>query len=227
MQEPEPEAVLFDLDRTLCESTQDFAAVLEAAFAEVGIEPYCTVEDTKAVVSQTPEVDSDREFFTALFDLAAERVGAGEMPSQALAAAYESKLDHSQVTFRAGAERALDHARSAASVGLVTNGGRETQTTKLDALGIRDAFDVTVFCDPAAGIPPKPDPTPIQQALDALDVDPEATLFVGDSKTADVAGAHAVGARSVWVPYDDSCDDDALEPHHTLDELHELEQLLE
>lgn len=226
METAEPAAVLFDLDRTLCESTQDFATVLDAAFADVGIEPCFSVADTEAVVSETRDVDSDREFFECLFDLAAGRASAGDVPTEALAAAYESKLDHSQVAFRDGARRALDHARSVARVGLVTNGGRETQTTKLEALGIADAFDVQVFCDPAAGMPPKPDPTPIQHAIDDLGVDPAATFVVGDSKAADVAGAHAAGARSVWVPYDESSDDADHEPDLAFEDIEDVVTVL-
>ncbi|NHN42391.1 HAD family hydrolase [Halorubellus sp. JP-L1] len=215
-----PDAVLFDLDLTLCETTQDRSEVLSGTFDRVGVDQYCGVADLAAVAPQVPEVSSDHEFFVVLFELAAERVDGVDpdgVPVDDLALAHDDLVDHSQVRFRDGAEAALEAARDHGPVALVTNGGRETQTTKLEALGIADAFDATVFCDPSAGMPPKPDPKPIRTAVDALDVDPAATLHVGDSKASDVAGAHAAGARSAWVPYEAASDDGDHDPHHTFD----------
>lgn len=221
-----PDAVLFDLDRTLCESTQDFSAVLASTFEQVDVDPYCTVADMEAVVGETPECESDREFFESLFSLAADRVGAGAVPASELAATYESQLDYSEVAFRPGAKAAVVAARDHGPVALVTNGGRETQTTKLEALGIADAFDATVFCDPANGVPTKPDPTPFRTAVEEIGVAPEACVHVGDSNAEDVAGAHAAGVRSAWVPYGDVTNDVAHDPHHTFDAPDDVVDLL-
>ncbi|WP_227131663.1 HAD family hydrolase [Halorubellus salinus] len=224
-----PAAVLFDLDLTLCVSTQESDELLAATFERAGVDPFCEVADLAAVASATPECESDREFFAALFDLAAERVDGvdpGDVPSWRLADAHDGLVDHSAVRFRDGARAALESARDHGPVALVTNGGRETQSTKLSALGIADAFDATVFCDPAAGMPPKPDPKPVQTAVDALDVAPDAAVLVGDSKAADVAGAHAAGVRSAWVPYDDASDDAEHDPHHTFDAPDDLLRVL-
>jgi putative hydrolase of the HAD superfamily len=224
-----PQAVLFDLDLTLCVSTQDADDLLAATFDRAGVDPFCEVEDLAAVASATPECESDREFFAALFDLAAERVDGVDpetVPSWALADAHDALVDHSAVQFRDGAREALDAALAHGPVGLVTNGGRDTQTTKLDALGVADAFDATIFCDPAAGMPPKPDPKPVRTAVDELDVAPDETVLVGDSKASDVAGAHAAGARSAWVPYDDASDDADHDPHHTFDAPEDLRRVL-
>lgn len=224
-----PDALCFDLDLTLCETTQDRHAVLAAAFERAGVEQYCEVADMAAVVPDVPAVESDREFFAALFELAAERVDGvdpGSVPVDDLASAHDAIVDHSQVRFRDGAEVALDAARANGPVGLVTNGARETQTTKLEALGIADAFDVAVFCDPNEGMPPKPDPKPIRTAVDALGVDLETTVHVGDSKASDVAGAHAAGVRSAWVPYESASDDADHDPHHSFDAVDDVLELL-
>jgi putative hydrolase of the HAD superfamily len=222
-------AVLFDLDLTLCVSTQDADELLAGTFERAGVEPFCEIADLAAVASETPECESDREFFAALFELAAERVDgvtARDVPAWRLADAHDALVDHSQVRFRDGAAAALSAARERGPVGLVTNGGRDTQTTKLDALGIGDAFDATVFCDPAGGVPPKPDPTPFERALGDLDVDPEACVHVGDSKASDVVGAHAAGVQSVWVPYDDASDDADVDPHHAFEDVAAVRALL-
>lgn len=215
-----PSTVLFDLDDTLCVSTQDPDDLLAATFDAVGVDPYCAPADLAAVVDDVGVCESDVEFYASLFDLAAERVDAGGVPARELARAHDDCVDHSAVRFREGAESALAHARETADrVGLVTNGGEATQTTKLDALGLVDAFDAAVFAEPTAGVDPKPDPAPFEHALARLDADPAETVHVGDSLRSDVAGANGVGIDSVWVPREADAPADGHEPTHRLDSL--------
>ena len=44
----------------------------------------------------------------------------------------------------------------------------------------------------------KPDAQIFLQALKLLDVRPEETFFVGDNPTADIAGAHNVGMKTIF-----------------------------
>ncbi len=99
-------------------------------------------------------------------------------------------------------------AASGTNLELVTNGDEAPQNTKLDALGIADAFDTLVFVDPRNGVPPKPDAAPFEKALTELGTTPNDALHVGDSLRADIAGANALGMDSVWVPHDER----AMEP---------------
>ncbi|WP_435344976.1 HAD family hydrolase [Haloarchaeobius sp. HRN-SO-5] len=159
-------------------------------------------------------------FYESLFAATADRTDAGEVPTRELAHAHVDCVDHSAVTFRDGARRALEHAReTAAQVGLVTNGGEASQTTKLEALDIADAFDVTVFVDPANGVEPKPHPAPFERALARLDADSAETVHVGDSLRADVGGANASGIDSVWVPYDEASHAGDHEPTHHIESM--------
>lgn len=192
-------AVCFDLDNTLCASTQDRAALLETAFDRAGCDPFCTVSDLRAIVPTLPTAETEREFHESLFEAAARRTTGDPSVAPALAEAFLDAFDPSAVRFRPGAETALEAARESAPVALVTNGGRDTQTRKLESLGIPDTFDVAVFTDPANGVPPKPDATPFERALSGLAVDPSDAIHVGDSLHADVAGANAVGMDSAWV----------------------------
>lgn len=75
-----------------------------------------------------------------------------------------------------------DHA-----LGIVTNGGPDTQKPKLDALGLTRSFDTVVYA--GYDVAPKPDPAPFERALGDLDVRPERAVHVGNSLEADVAGA--------------------------------------
>jgi len=197
------DAVCFDLDGTLCVSDQDPAELLDAAFARADTDSLFSVADVAAVdPADLPPADSDVEFQRLLFGASAERAGADPSAATitAVAEAYVEALDPTAVSFREGARDVLEYARERYDLALVTNGGRETQRAKQAALGITDHFDVEVYCDPSAGVVPKPDPVPFRTALDELGVRADATLKVGDSHVADVVGAHNAGMASAWVP---------------------------
>ena len=87
--------------------------------------------------------------------------------------------------------------RARVPLALVTNGASDTQREKLSALGIEHSFD-TVVISGEAGVA-KPDPAIFQLALSGLAVSREGVWHVGDSVTADVAGAKAAGLASVWL----------------------------
>ncbi|WP_226481116.1 HAD family hydrolase [Natrinema amylolyticum] len=216
------DAICFDLDATLCESTQDAATLLETSFERAGCEPFCTPADLRAAVPALPTAETDREFYEHLFTEVANRAGVDPDIAPALAAEYLAVQDPTAVDFRPGAKAALEHARdrSRVGLGLITNGGRETQTQKLRALGIADAFDVRVFTDPSAGIHPKPSTVPFERALGELAVAPDAAIHVGDSLHADIAGANAMGLDSAWL---DTGRDDGPGEHEPTYELASLE----
>ncbi|SER56733.1 HAD family hydrolase [Natrinema salaciae] len=214
------DAICFDLDATLCESTQDAGTVLESAFEHAGCEPFCTPADLRAAVPELPTAETDREFYDHLFTEVARRAGADPATAPPLAAAYLESRDPTAVAFRPGAKAALERARDLARVGLITNGGRETQTRKLRALEIEDAFDARVFTEPSAGIFPKPDAAPFERALAELEAAPDASIHVGDSLHADVAGANAMGLDSAWL---DPGRDDGPRGHEPTYELASLE----
>lgn len=223
------DAVCFDLDNTLAVHDADGERLLAAAFDRAGVDPLFDAADLSAVDPATlPNADSDREFYESLFVAGATRAGTDPSPETvaAVADAYLDVYDPAAVSFRAGARDALERARERYDVALVTNGGEATQTAKLETLGIRDAFDAAVFCEPAAGIEPKPDPAPLQRALDALGATAERALMVGDGLRTDVAGARAVGMHSAWVPLDEPDPDPDPAPDYALGSMAAVADLL-
>jgi putative hydrolase of the HAD superfamily len=84
-------------------------------------------------------------------------------------------------------------------LGVLTNGRPDIQARKVQALGLTRLVDAVVYADElvAGG---KPDPAPFLDACRRLEVQPANTVFVGDDSAADMAGARAVGMRTVWVP---------------------------
>jgi len=228
---PSPEAVLFDLDSTLCLSDQSDEEIHGAVFDRVGVEPFFTVADVRGVdSSEIPTAHSEREFYEHLYRAVVADVGGEPSHVPALAEATVDVVDETAVSFREGAREALEYARERYEVGLVTNGGEETQREKLERLGIADAFDVTVFCDPANGVDPKPATEPFERALSALEASAERAVYVGDSHGADVVGAHRAGLQSVWAPpnrpHEEYPSDPDPAPTHRLESLADLPRVV-
>ncbi|MCQ4332982.1 HAD family hydrolase [Natronomonas sp. F2-12] len=197
-----PDAVLFDLDDTLCRYRRSGASLLAAAFDRTGIEPFVAAEEyygryPEFVEESESMVDLRERCFAAIAAEKGHPPGAGRR----VARAYADERDHGNVERLPGVEAALG-ACSDVPVGIVTNGAPEMQAKKLETIGLDDAFDVVVHAgyDTAA----KPSSDPFEAALAALSADPARSYHVGNSLRSDVAGANAAGVRSVWLAGDDA-----------------------
>ena len=219
------DAVVFDLDGTICDYRRHGDDVLAEAFERVAVEPAFGIEDYYAVYEEyagvAETVAAQRE---VCFGDLAERAGLPAEDGRTVARAYAELRDHGDVEFLEGADGALAALRDDYRIGLVTNGAPGMQSEKLAALGLADAFDVLVHGGHDA--PPKPDPEPFRLALDALGVPAERAVHVGNSIEADVAGAKAAGLRAAWlrdgeVPPADGRENDH-EPDYVLDSLADL-----
>ncbi|MEP7118682.1 MAG: HAD family hydrolase [Acidobacteriota bacterium] len=85
-------------------------------------------------------------------------------------------------------------------VGVVTNGRADIQARKVEALGLRSLVDTVVLASEHGTGLGKPEPAPFLAACRALGVTPAQTVFVGDDLRCDIAGAHAVGMKTIWLP---------------------------
>jgi putative hydrolase of the HAD superfamily len=209
--------VSLDLDDTICRHPRSVGDRLADAFVSAGFEPFFDVTDFRRWL---PEVtaDSALELREKCFTAIADEVGREPADALAVARAYEDP-DPTKVEFLPGAEAALDRLGASHDLALVTNGGRETQTAKLEALGVADRFDVTTFTEP--GGPVKPDPDHFHRTLSALGVEAHEAVHVGNSLRTDVAGAHAAGMASVWLEQSGEAVGDHS-PDYTIDSLHDL-----
>lgn len=226
MPRPSISTVLFDLDDTLSEYNQDGEAVLGEAFAATGVGRFCSEDELWTCADDVGSAEDDHDFLRRVFRIAADRHGGPVEAADSLARTYEAAVDHSDVSFRPGAERALSHARDLGPVGLVTNGTRRTQEVKLDALGIDDAFGTLVYAGDDTA--PKPSRKPFDDALSSLGTTPEESLYVGNSLKHDVAGAQGAGMRAAWYPSErDRRPSPDPAPDHTFETLRDLEPVLD
>lgn len=73
----------------------------------------------------------------------------------------------------------------------------------------------------------KPHPRPFRKALEALGVSPEEALMIGDWPERDVAGAKAVGIRTVYARYGDVHEGIKPDADYTIDDISEIITILE
>lgn len=216
----EMDAVLFDLDDTLCAYRRHGREVLAGAFETAGFDPLFAIEDYYAVFDEyagtADTIDAQRE---ACFEALADEADADPAVGRAVARAFAETRDHRNVRLLEGARTALDALATDHRLGLVTNGAPGMQAQKLDALGIREAFETVVHA--GHDTPAKPSPEPFQTALEELDAAPDRAVHVGNSIEADVAGAQAAGLSAVWLQTGHPVADGPT-PDYTVTSLSEL-----
>ena len=128
-----------------------------------------------------------------------------------LTEAFEEASDANGVDVVDGAPEAIDEMRSAGRrTALICDTGFSPGRIVRRILaekGVLDLLEVLAFSD-EVGVP-KPHERMFRHALDGLDVGPAHAAHVGDLKRTDVAGARAIGMRSVRFNgvYDDDGDD--------------------
>ena len=200
--------IIFDLDGTL----YDFMGPVEAAQQEV-------------LTPLTPPGVDPAELFMATWE-ANDRIRrqflAGEvkyprvlwLPFQEALAAYgvpcdenlakKVAQDYLEAFFRRvkpypAAREVLEGLSRDYELAMISNGIWTLQVQKLEVLGLRHFFsDDQLFLSDNTGLV-KPDPRIFHCALSALRAEPEEVVFVGDDLEADVAGATAVGIRTIWL----------------------------
>lgn len=81
-------------------------------------------------------------------------------------------------------------------IGVLTNGLRDVQARKIDALGLAPMVDTVIFAEDVAAHG-KPAPEAFAAVLRALQVPASRAICVGDDLRCDVYGARAAGLRTV------------------------------
>lgn len=104
-------------------------------------------------------------------------------------------------------------------LGSITNGNADLQ-----AIGVAHLFDVELAA--TMDLPAKPAPDMFLRACDALGIQPERLLHVGDHPINDVAAARQAGCRTAWITrYDDSYPEDTEPADINITDLNALVEL--
>lgn len=194
-------AVFFDLDGTLVELPDDFAALFESALREHGVRADAERHEyyLDAFFDYLGECHSE-PYRAAMADLRAEF--DLEPSAEALAESYTGR-EASATTLGPGVREMLDAldspdalaATSDIALGVLTNGGARAQRRKLEHHGLADDFDaVIVSGEVGAG---KPDSAIFAAATEAIPAD--EYVFAADDLERDVLPAQEAGFTGIYL----------------------------
>ncbi len=219
-----PTMVLIDVDGTLVDSVPDLAYCVDQMLIKLGMEPHGEAavrnwvgNGVVRLVERGLTNDLDGHPDKELFDKA--------MPIfNDLYSVHHS--DRS--TLYPGVKEGLEFLQSAKNIriGCVTNKAEAFTIPILKALGIHDEFEIIVCGDTLEK--KKPDPMPLLHACEKLDVLPEDSMMLGDSKS-DVKAARAAGFSIICMSYgyNHGVDIRNYDPDEVIDSMTELTDLLD
>jgi len=181
--------VVFDLDGTLVDSSRDLAESANQLVVERGGQPL----SQEAVVGMVGEG-------AAL--LVQRALNAARLPPAVEALArfleiYDARLLNHTVLYP-GILEAVDAARAAGHVAVLTNKPRHHTLRLLEGLGVRHLFADVVGGD--GEHPRKPNPRGLLALMQTAGAEPPSTLMVGDSFV-DLETAHNGGAPCCLVSW--------------------------
>jgi putative hydrolase of the HAD superfamily len=196
--DPQPELVLFDLDDTLCDYASARWLRLRIAF-----------DKALSRLPKRPEVDLDVlagesiaihphgvEHFTDLLS----QYDVSDAAIVAVAQQWYTQNRFYGLNLFEGAQDVLVAVRRAVPgrrIGMITNGPADTQTAKIDLLGLRPFFDFIIISGEFGHA--KPDQLIFDEAMRLGDAAPEESVFIGDSPEHDMAGALNAGILAIWM----------------------------
>lgn len=191
---PDTRAIVFDLDDTLYPmrrySRSAFAAVASHLHRRCGLRPGRSLDILTRVLEADgrPGHEIDR------------LIDACGLPSSWLPELVMVSRNHEPaLRLSRGVRRVLVALRASWRIGILTNGLPEVQARKIRALGLTPLVDAVVFATEHGSGAGKPEPEPFAEISRRLGVGPARTVFVGDDEARDVAGALAVGMRTIRV----------------------------
>lgn len=199
------EAVLFDVDDTLYDQLAPFSAACRALPILHDLDPAALYEarlrrGMEALIRMNAGEISLEENYIYRMQMGCRDLGVEITGEEALAfqASYEEQ--QTRLTVTPGMARVLDLCQSRGwKLGILTNGPADRQRQKCRVLGLRrwipeDHILVSGDC----GIL-KPDPAIFRLIQARMKLNPETTLYVGDSYENDMRGAENAGWKRFWL----------------------------
>lgn len=225
--------VLFDLDGTLFDYDASEAAAVAATLRDAGL-----VAD-EDVIATYRQVNAEQWRLREAGHTTPERLRIDRWHHTFAALGLEPSVDVDDLARRyvghlatgthllAGAVETVELVADAGHrIAFLTNGLSDVQRPRLDASPLGGLAEVTIISDEVGAA--KPDPAIFDAAFTAMgEPSRRAVTLVGDSLTADIAGAVRYGLPSVWLaPPDALLPDGAPQPDHRIGDLRQLPPLL-
>ena len=228
------QAILFDLDDTLfslrgctdqaLERTLDAAGLrahlpadCKATYARISSD-YWSARTADGFTQYTREDVLELSWRDFLHEHDLDAGGAGE-----LAARFWREFCRA-TALNPGAEMVIRRLAPVYRLGIITNGYSDSQRGRLEAAGLLEVFDPLLISEEACVA--KPDARIFQMALTALDLPPEAVLYIGDSIGHDREGCQRAGVDFCHYCPEQSVTDELPKARFRIANLSELIPLL-
>ena len=233
--------VLIDLDDTLFDYPKTEKTAFRNTFEELGFfvkselsndkkeEIYEKVKDRYKDVNlqlwkdlEKGAVDKDRlkvvrfEKIIGEFDLKYDPYKMSEL--------YLKKLGEGIFPFEA-TEKLCEYLHSKYKVGIVTNGIKEVQHSRIENSTIAKYIDKIIISD-EVGVN-KPDKRIFEYAMNYFEImDKSEVIMIGDSLGADIKGGQNAGIDTCWVNLRNNVNDTGIVPKYEVRKLEELFEIL-
>ncbi|HHC6667323.1 TPA: HAD family hydrolase [Vibrio parahaemolyticus] len=233
-------AIFFDMDETLCGTSQadkaagqKFAAWIQQTYPQVS-DPQPFLQRYlqgvyKKLNAEFPQLvallPDENAFRCGLIQTILAENGIHIDAEQAQQAQhYFDSARMGAFTFFPGVKEMLTDLRKHYKLVVITNGPIFSQHPKLKATQMDEWVDHIIV----GGEEPeeKPAASIFQKALNLVDIKPEEALHIGDSLAADIAGANTMGILSVWVNATGASNPTEITPNFEIRETVELKEIL-
>ncbi|EJC6991197.1 HAD-IA family hydrolase [Vibrio parahaemolyticus] len=233
-------AIFFDMDETLCGTSQadkaagqKFAAWIQQTYPQVS-DPQAFLQRYlqgvyKKLNAEFPQLvallPDENAFRCGLIQTILAENGIHIDTEQAQQAQhYFDSARMGAFTFFPGVKEMLMDLRKHYKLVVITNGPIFSQHPKLKATQMDEWVDHIIV----GGEEPeeKPAASIFQKALNLVDIKPEEALHIGDSLAADIAGANNMGILSVWVNATGASNPTEITPNFEIRETVELKEIL-
>jgi putative hydrolase of the HAD superfamily len=182
-------AIIFDLDDTL---------YAEADYIASGYRTVCSILAERGFKVTVDEMFAFfRESRDHVFDLAASH---HQFPREWVSELVEAYRSHTPtLTLEHETRSVLELLRQDYKIGILTDGWKNVQQTKIDALQVHQYCDTVIIADEFGRDYWKPNPAILRICCERLGVSTAETLFVGDNPERDLACAHAAQMACVRI----------------------------
>ncbi|MBC6995990.1 YjjG family noncanonical pyrimidine nucleotidase [Neolewinella lacunae] len=221
--------LLFDADNTLWDFDAAEASALERTLRERDIDWSDEVLGEYREINHRAWADYERgllpkeQLRTIRFERLLERYQL-DHPAEELSFNYRTYLSQSTHLLE-GAYELLTTLRPHYRLGMVTNGLREVQRSRLLNTGLDHFFEFVAISD-EIGVG-KPQAAFFDYAYAQMDgVDKSAVLVIGDNPVADVRGALDYGFHACWLRHPGVADQKHLGETYRIRDIRDLTQLL-
>ncbi|WP_100406995.1 HAD family hydrolase [Bacillus solitudinis] len=188
-------AVLFDLDGTLLNRDESVQIVIEKQYDRLS--RFIGHISKEVYVTRFIELDNHGYVWKdKVYQQLVVEFNVTEITWEELLDDYMLEFKNSCIPFPNLIEMLEELRSSNLMLGMITNGKGQFQMDNITALGIEKYFD-TLLISEWEGIK-KPDPKIFEKALEALNVLPYESLFVGDHPENDVKAAQNIGLKGIW-----------------------------